>query len=61
MFKLCFNIGSNWGPRLPVRREEHVDSVPSLGKWCQGFITDKLFKGEGKRDSIKPLKTFYLL
>ena len=30
-FKVCFNIGSNWGPRLPVGRGEHADSVPTLG------------------------------
>jgi hypothetical protein len=48
-FKLCFNIGSKWGPRLPEGRGEHVDSVPSLGKWCQGFISDKLIKEKKKR------------
>ena len=48
-FKVCFNIGSNWEPHLPVGRGEHVDSVPSLGKWCQGFISDKLIKEQEKR------------
>jgi hypothetical protein len=48
-FKVCFNIGSNWGPRLPAGRGEHADSVPSLGKWCQGFISDKLIKEQEKR------------
>jgi hypothetical protein len=30
-FKLCFNIGSNWGPRFLAGRGEHVDLVPLLG------------------------------
>ena len=57
-FKLYFNIGSNWGPHLPMGRGEHVDSVPLLGKWCQGFIIAKLLRERKKRDFIKPLKNF---
>ena len=49
-FKMSFNIGSNWGPCLPVGRGEHVDSVPSLGKWCQGFITAEIANGEEKEE-----------
>jgi hypothetical protein len=30
-FKICFNIGSNWGPCLLVGRGERVDLVPLLG------------------------------
>jgi hypothetical protein len=29
--KLCFNIGSNWGPRFLAGRGEHADLVPLLG------------------------------
>jgi len=41
-FNICFNIGSNWGPRLLVRRGEHVDLVPLLGKWSQLLLSVEL-------------------
>ena len=52
-FKKCFNIGSNWGPRLLMGRGEQVDLVPLLGKWNQWILSTELAQEgdtEGKRD-----------
>ena len=56
-FKVCFNIGSNWGPRLPVGRGEHADSVPSLGNGVRSLSLINCPESK-KRENIKSLKTF---
>ena len=39
---ICFNIGSNWGPRFLLGRGEQVDLVPLLGKWSQLLLSVEL-------------------
>ena len=54
---VCFNIGSNWGPRLPAGQGEHADSVPTLGNGVKSLSLINWSRSK-KREKIKSLKTF---
>ena len=56
-FKVCFNIGSNWGPRLPARRGEHADSVPTFGNGVKSLSLINWSRSK-KKEYIQSLKTF---